>query len=147
AGNLYGTTIWGGVSNCSLVGCGTVFRLSKNGSNWVYTQLHVFNDLVNANGVWPGARPIVGPDGSLYGTTEYGGRTGGPCYIQDSPIQGCGTVYRLTPPTNGAQTGPWVETVVYRFRGAGGGVNGDGLFPLGDLVFDATGSIYGTTPI
>jgi hypothetical protein len=41
-GNLYGTAAYGGNLNntyCPL-GCGTVFRLSNQDSDWVFTTLH-----------------------------------------------------------------------------------------------------------
>jgi len=75
---------------------------------------------------------VFGPDGTLYGTTIYGG--GGSC------LGGCGTVYNLKPPPTACKTAlcPWTETILYRFT------NGqDGASPGGDLVFDQQGNIYG----
>jgi hypothetical protein len=72
AGNLYGTTWAGGYTggNCVVRGtCGTVFKLSKKGSGWVFTPLYNFQGV--PDGANPGARVIFGPDGSLYGTTGY----------------------------------------------------------------------------
>jgi hypothetical protein len=51
---------------------------------------------------------------------------------------GCGTVYELSPPT--ARGSPWTETVIYNFRG-----DKDGQLPVGDLVFDKNGNLYGAT--
>jgi uncharacterized repeat protein (TIGR03803 family) len=62
--------------------------------------------------------------GNLYGTTSAGGNTD--CR--------CGTVYQLTPSGNG-----WAEHVLYSFQG---GSDGDG--PLGGLIFDQSGNLYGT---
>ncbi len=49
AGNLYGTTAYGGTGNCvllgTLMGCGTVFELSppiQNGGKWTETVLYSF---------------------------------------------------------------------------------------------------------
>lgn len=41
AGNLYGTTSWGGDPSA---GCGTVFKLSPSNSNWTLTVLHAFTN-------------------------------------------------------------------------------------------------------
>ena len=74
------------------------------------------------------ARVIFGPDGSLYGTTYWGG--GYPCPAGN----GCGTVFKLTPParTSPAAMEGWTETVLYRFTGGS-----DGAYPyFGDLLFD-----------
>ena len=75
AGNLYGTASTGGNSSgaCSYrnpPGCGTVFKLSRKGSGWVFTPIYTFS---GPDGASPMARVIIGPDGSLYGTTIYGG--------------------------------------------------------------------------
>ena len=133
AGNFYGTASTGGntsgaCSNRNPHGCGTVFKLSRRGSDWVFTTLYTFSGPDGAN---PLARVIVGPDGSLYGTTSAGG----------SADQG--TVFNLRPPLVPCKTTscPWKETVLYNFHGSDGGQP-----TFGDLVFDAAGNIYGTTP-
>jgi uncharacterized repeat protein (TIGR03803 family) len=128
-GNLYGTTAWGG--SLSL---GTVFKLSHKDPGWDFTSLYSFQG--GADGISPGARLIIGPDGSLYGTTVMGGGDGcgGP---------GCGTVFKLQPSliVCGAPPCPWKETVLYRFTGGW-----DGSVPSsGALTFDQLGNIYGTT--
>jgi uncharacterized repeat protein (TIGR03803 family) len=80
AGNLYGTTIAGGSSNC---GCGVVFKLSpQTDGSWKYTLLHTF---VGSDGAQPDANLALGPDGKLYGTAATGGANGG------------GVVFQLTP--------------------------------------------------
>ena len=66
--------------------------------------------------------------GNLYSTTSAGGA--GNCNY------GCGVVFKLTP----AASGPWNESVLYSFLS-----NGDGVFPLSGLTFDAAGNLYGTT--
>jgi uncharacterized repeat protein (TIGR03803 family) len=70
-GTLYGTTQSGGTGSC-LNGCGTIFSLTS-GSPWVETVLYSFNH----NGNAPGAPVVFGDNGSLYGTTKFGGATGG----------------------------------------------------------------------
>ena len=135
AGNLYGTTVrGGGQGDCPAPGgCGSVFQLTYIGSNWIETLLHGFNGpydfgggpghFAATDGAYPYARAVIGPDGSLYGTT-HAGATG------DN-----GTVYQLTSSGSG-----WRETVLHRFTGGG-----DGGSPYGEVVFDQAGSLYGTT--
>ena len=122
AGNLYGITPNGG-----LKGGGVVFELTPPASGdgfWSETILHTFG--VGKDGLQPFGGIVFGPDGSLYGTTSYGG------------AQGAGTVFRLTPDA-GATSG-WTETILYSFK------NGtDGGYPYCTLAFDASGTLYGTT--
>jgi uncharacterized repeat protein (TIGR03803 family) len=70
AGNLYGTTVYGGST-----GCGVVYELSPNasGGGWQYTVLHQF---LGSDGCEPDANLTLGPDGNLYGTTATGGAGG-----------------------------------------------------------------------
>ena len=85
AGNFYGTTAGGGTA-----GYGTVFKLAQKGSGWVVTPLYSFAG--GNDGIGPVARAIVGPDGSLYGTTGGGGGTS--CTDGNGNIIGCGTVFK-----------------------------------------------------
>ena len=134
AGNFYGTASTGGntTGNCAIRnphGCGTVFQLSRKGSGWLLTPIYTFSGPDGSN---PQARVIVGPDGSLYGTTIYGGDANE------------GTVFNLRPPASACKSAlcPWTETVLHSFQGFT-----DGAEPtFGDLVFDGAGNIYGTTP-
>jgi uncharacterized repeat protein (TIGR03803 family) len=119
AGNLYGTAVYGGNSNC-VRGCGTVFQLAQVNGKWVYKVLHHFeND--GKDGYYPAANLIIDTAGNLYGTTADGGTSLG------------GTVFELMP----AQGGKWVEKILYSFSG--------GSEPLAPVVFDTQGSLYGTT--
>ncbi|HXM11915.1 MAG TPA: choice-of-anchor tandem repeat GloVer-containing protein [Terriglobales bacterium] len=70
AGNLYGTTQYGGQAGCSGAGCGTVFELSRAG---LQTVLSAFNV---SDGAVPTAGLILGPSGKLYGVTPSGGASG-----------------------------------------------------------------------
>jgi uncharacterized repeat protein (TIGR03803 family) len=83
AGNLYGTTQYGGGSGKCPAGCGVVFKLSpgKKGS-WTYSVLHRFTGGADGGEPWIG--PTIDSKGNLYGTTMFGG-TGG------------GVVFELTP--------------------------------------------------
>ena len=67
AGNLYGTTQFGGASPCSGLGCGTVFMVGKNGKVVV---LHTFTG--GADGSNPQAG-LIRNRANLYGTTPIGG--------------------------------------------------------------------------
>ena len=130
AGNLYGTAFYGGVQSChtsSGTGCGTVFRLSDNGSGWVFSPLYDFTGQGN-DGAYPAGKVVFGSDGSLYGTT-YGGGYGG-------------TVFNLKPsPTScKAVLCGWSHNVLYAFTGGS-----DGGAPEGGVVFDKAGNLYGTT--
>jgi len=137
AGNLYGTTQDGGTGGegyCASA-CGTVFKLARKGSGWVFYRLYSFKG--GSDGAYPRSRVVIGPDSSLYGTTSEGGEPGD-CY----QLPGCGTVFNLKPsPTRPASVlSPWLETVLYRFQGAP-----DGSYPNGELAFDKAGNLYGAT--
>lgn len=128
AGNLYGTAASGGKGGCRFGYCGTVFKLAHKGSGWVLSVLYSF---VGGNdGFQPMAPLAFGPDGSLYGTTLYGGH-------------GFGTVFKLQPPATACKSAlcPWTETQLYSFTGGSDG----GEPETGGLTFDAAGNIYGTT--
>ena len=127
AGRLYGVTGAGGVFNF-----GTVFKLVRSGSGWTLNTLYSFRG--DNDGVNPVARVTFGPDGALYGTTLRGGGNG-------CNGTGCGTVFKLKPPPSACKTAicPWNETILHAFA-----LN-DGNSPLGDLIFDVSGNIYGVT--
>jgi uncharacterized repeat protein (TIGR03803 family) len=159
AGNLYGTTIFGGASNA-----GTVFKLDVDGNE---TVLHSFG---GTDGESPYAGLIGDAAGNLYGTTLYGGASFGTVFKLDaggnetvlhtftgapdgaSPsaglisdatgnlygttglggLYGWGTVFKLDPAGN--------ETVLHSFTSGE-----DGAVPWGGLIRDAQGGLYGTT--
>jgi len=119
AGNLYGTTLEGG-TGCTNGGCGTVFKLARDGTK---STLHAFA------GGSDGADPqglVLDQAGNLFGFTAAGGGGGSPCSY------GCGTVFEIT--RNGT------EKVLYAFRGGS-----DGWYPLGAPVRDRKGNLYGVT--
>jgi uncharacterized repeat protein (TIGR03803 family) len=123
-GSLYGTTIYGGTSNCN---CGTVFRLTPPGPGqtaWTQTVLHSFQGYPN-DGEAPLASLTVDSQGNIYGTTLLGGP------------QQAGTVFELQNGGNGS----WTETVLHSFSIA------DGQFPYGSLTFDSNGNLFGTTAL
>ncbi len=88
AGNLYGTTNFGGAS-----GVGTVYKLTPSGT---FSVLYSFSG--SPDGAIPEGRLIADSAGNLYGTTLQGGTDCG---------AGCGTVFSITPNGTG--------TVLYSF--------------------------------
>ena len=85
AGTLYGTTPCGGAAQK-----GNVFKLSKSGNGWQYSSLYEFKG--GADGFDPLSSVAVDSDGTLYGTTSYGGSFAGICQGQ-----GCGVVWMIKP--------------------------------------------------
>jgi uncharacterized repeat protein (TIGR03803 family) len=74
AGNLYGTTYYGGTYGRP-DGYGTVFELTPlSGGGWTENVLYNFGN--GADGIHPRAGLIFDGAGSLYGTTYYGGTYG-----------------------------------------------------------------------
>jgi len=113
AGNLYGTTYYGGSGSC-VQGCGVVFKLDKNGNETVLYSFTGGADGSNPSGL------IQDWAGNLYGTTSNFGSSG------------FGTIFKLSKDAK--------ETVLYRFTGSG-----DGAYPVAPLAFDLVGNLYGTT--
>jgi uncharacterized repeat protein (TIGR03803 family) len=165
AGNLYGVTYAGGAGPNG--GNGTVFELSPSGSTWTeqvianisatYAGLAIkggnlygvgyasvfeltppggaglwnrftLHSFVAADAATQGSNPngtlVFDTSGNLYGTTYSGGK------------YGYGTVYKLTPGT--AQNKPWTEKLLAAFETGN-------AYPLGGIVFDGEGNIYGTS--
>jgi uncharacterized repeat protein (TIGR03803 family) len=123
-GNLYGTAQEGGDLTCGLqlVGCGTVFRVDANGSLRV---VHTFKG--GKDGSFPAAALLVGPDGSIFGTTLDGGA--GKC-TAESLDKGCGVIFKIT------KTGQY--SVLYTFTGGT-----DGAHPAAPLISDSSANLYG----
>ena len=145
AGNLYGTTGYGGAGNCVLLGtttgCGTVFELSppqQKGGAWTETILYSFQG--DQDGYVPHDDLVFDKQGNIYGATLFGGG-----YGHCNDFYGfCGTVFELIKPKT--KGGAWTEQVLHSFRGTDLNVlTGDGANPNGGLIFDAKGAIYGTT--
>jgi uncharacterized repeat protein (TIGR03803 family) len=124
AGNLYGTTYWGGNPNhCRATGggCGVVYEVNAAGTQ---TVLHSFSGL---DGEMPDTPLVRDGAGNLYGTTQLGGGSS-----QCSSEEGCGVVFKLD--TAGK------ETVLHNFTGGA-----DGCIPSQGLVMDNAANLYGTT--
>jgi uncharacterized repeat protein (TIGR03803 family) len=117
AGNLYGTTTYGGDLECGGYGCGTVFKLTAKGKEKV---LYRFGRNAS-DGRNPYAGLIFDNAGNLYGTTFDGG------------YYGYGTVFEVTAAGK--------EKILYSFDH----YRGDGLHPQAGLIFDNAGNLYSTT--
>jgi uncharacterized repeat protein (TIGR03803 family) len=119
AGNLYGTTIGGGI-----YAYGTVYELTpRTGGGWRQMILHNFED---ADGQEPRGGVILDGLGNLYGTTLHGGT-----FFN-------GVAFELSPQTDG----PWTEIVLHSFGGSG-----DGFIPDSGPIFDQAGNLDGTTDL
>lgn len=141
AGNLYGTTHFGGDEtspNClgssgagHPPGCGVVYKLTPAESGpWTQTVLYTFT--AGSDGAFPWAGVILDSSGNVYGTTV----TGGHAFSCNAGGGGCGVVFKLTP----TDKGPWTESILHAFTG-----HADGNQLLGGLTFDAGGNLYGVT--
>ncbi|MBZ5574165.1 MAG: hypothetical protein LAO09_20050 [Acidobacteriia bacterium] len=117
AGNLYGTTLGGGV-----YGYGVVFKGTPNADGSLTGQvLHHFTG--GKDGGDPFAPVVLDAGGNLYGTTWGGG------------ANGYGVVFKLSP----GQGGKWKEQVLHTFAGNAA------RNPYAGVILDAAGDLYGTT--
>ena len=125
AGNLYGTTAFGGLSPTSRLG--TVFKLAPPAAGqtqWVQQILYSFSEYAS-DGQNPSGTLVMDAQGNLFGATEYGG-------------SGYGTVFEVSPPVPG-QTA-WTEKILFAFDGAA-----SGKYPVAGLAVGPRGTLYGTT--
>ncbi|HEY3638360.1 MAG TPA: choice-of-anchor tandem repeat GloVer-containing protein [Rhizomicrobium sp.] len=119
AGNLYGTTSEGGIAG------GTVFKLAPDGTE---TPLYSFSG--GSDGGSPSGSIAMDSAGNIYGATQQGGDAS--CV---TPVGGgCGTIFKVT--SSGS------ETTLHIFEGSKAG---DGNDPVGGIVADSAGNLYGTT--
>lgn len=158
-GNVYATTNIGGA-----YGFGAVVELVNSPDGWTETDLYSFTG--GTDGGYPYAGLIFDQAGNLYGTTSaYGSSNHNPGTIfeltpsnggwtfnliygdggtwssltmdaaGDLYGQGNNAVFKLT-----RSSGSWTYTPLHNFTGGS-----DGLAPIGSVVFDAHGNLYGTT--
>jgi len=125
-GNLYGTTQYNGVSS-SMIG-GTVYKLTPGKKKWAFRLLHTFNGK-NGDGIEPYGTMAVDASGNVFGATSLGGA---------SECQGtknyCGTVFEIS-----LSGSTYTETVLWSFNET------DGEHPMGGVILDKSGNVYGTT--
>jgi uncharacterized repeat protein (TIGR03803 family) len=142
AGNLYGTTVYGGNGYCdNRQGCGTVWKLTPSGGEYTEEVLRSFHSgpqLVGCcfsirlpNHPWAGV--VLDSSGNLYGTTAYGGSSS---YCTEKgksgKQQGCGSLFELLRrPKSYKNEILWVFTLA------------DGAHPMTGLILDS-GNFYGT---
>jgi uncharacterized repeat protein (TIGR03803 family) len=104
------------------VGSSIVFELSPNGNGgWSPTVIHTFASRYHAQGT-----PVLDKAGKLYGTASPRKRSTN------------GMVYKLSP----GKKGTWAYKILYSFEGW---QSGDGYDPVGGVVLDMAGNVYGTT--
>jgi uncharacterized repeat protein (TIGR03803 family) len=167
AGNLYGTTTYGGIEPRTS-GYGVVYKVTKSGK---YSVLHTFRS--GNNGSNPFAGVIRDSAGNLYGTTDVGGKSDrGVVYSISSageyavlyrfqggkdgenPLAGlvrdaAGNLYGTTLYGGASNAGVVYrldtvgnETVLYSFTGGADGGN-----PVNGVTLDSSGNLYGTTSV
>jgi uncharacterized repeat protein (TIGR03803 family) len=165
AGNLYGTTSTRGLNSK-----GAVFKLSPSGSGWNLSPIYSFEG--QGLGSVPYSGLATDAHGNLYGSTVQGGQYNAGIAFELSPL-GDGWTYSListfvaagpvAPPVFDAagnlyfaceecghdgydvkltdNNGVWSSTLLHGFGGGGDGATS----PVGSLVLDAGGNIYGMT--
>jgi hypothetical protein len=164
AGNLYGTTYYGGSKgNC------VVFELSPVKKGWKETVLYRFSGTDGAN---PANGLILDPKGNLYGTTLNIIVGGDSIVFELSPSEGLWTeqmIYSVNPDVVGLPNGLTMDgdgsifgttnfTVFELSPDGSGGWNPtlihifadgpkDGAYALGTLALDQAGSLYGVTEL
>jgi uncharacterized repeat protein (TIGR03803 family) len=128
AGNLYGTTQFGGDFFC---GCGIVYQLKPAaGGKWRETTLYNFLGISRGGSdvSFPGSDVFLDASGNIFGT----GTGGGDASCND----GCGGVFELVAQGDGS----YQEQVLHVFAGGR-----DGADPFGGVLLDSEGNLYGTT--
>jgi uncharacterized repeat protein (TIGR03803 family) len=164
AGNLYGTTVYGG-HGCEPSGCGTVFKLAPSGR---YKVLHFFKG-AGQDGQSPETGLIRDKEGNLYGSARDGNggcgsvfkitskRTYSLLHVFGADPDGCGPASTLTMDAQGNLYGTTsgggvgygtvfklapdgTETILYSFQGGN-----DGSAPWAGVIFDKAGNLYGAT--
>jgi uncharacterized repeat protein (TIGR03803 family) len=119
-GNLYGTTSDGGT-----FGYGTVFKISPTGK---LSAIYSFcKESYCTDGQYPQAGLVQGSDGTLYGTTPYGGPGGS------------GNIFGITP------AGKLTTLHLFCLQKNGQGFCADGADPQAGLVLASDGNLYGVT--
>jgi uncharacterized repeat protein (TIGR03803 family) len=144
AGNLYGTTVYGGRGNCNAdLGCGTIWKLTPSGGEFTEKILRSFQSGPGVIGCCfsirspynPWAGVVLDSSGNIYGMTEYGGSSSYCTEKGKGQKSGCGVLFELArrPKKTGYEMElPWI------FSWA------DGAHPVTSLILDG-GNFYGTT--
>jgi len=118
AGDLFGTTLYGGKFNG-----GTVFQLKAANGKFTYHVIHGFATSASSAYYPYGGLVVDSKTGYLYGTTYNGGT-----------VWNAGSVYQLR-----LISGKWFFTVIYNFLG-----DSLGQYTESGLTMDANGNLFGT---
>ena len=127
AGNLYGTTTYGGGGSCyndPNIGCGLIYQLVPPASGSEWTEIPVWRFRGGVDGGYPGSLLVY--DAHLWGVTGAGGT--GSC------TGGCGYLFRLEAPTS--PEGVWSKTVLFDFPASN--------YVCRISAVDKEGNFYGT---
>src|SRR5258708_4997026 len=112
-------------ANCSQIAFLVLAVSLLAGNAFATAEKVAYSFLGFSDGANPNGGLVADAAGNLYGTTV-GGGTGK-----------AGTIFELSPPATAG--GAWTETVLHNFQDT------DGQFPLGALIIDKVGNLYGTT--
>ena len=96
-------------------------------AEWKEKVLYSFQD--GSDGNTPAGGVVFDKAGNLYGATSYNSSCGN--------LLNCGAVFELS-----LRHGAWVETTLHDFQGH---AHHDGGAPVGGVILDASGNVYGTT--
>jgi uncharacterized repeat protein (TIGR03803 family) len=120
-GNMYGTTSGGGGAS----GLGTIWKYTPSAG---LTTLFTFSGSTSPsnNGYEPKSRLVIDGQGTLYGSTYYGGND----FNFANGQYGWGTLFKLS------SSGQFTE--LYQFSGP------DGANPVGTELIDSQGNVWGT---
>ena len=137
AGAVYGMTHQGGTGLCTdmaakIIGCGTIYKLTPpaySRTGWTHSVIHTFN---GPDGAYPQSGLIMDASGSLFAAASGGGP------VSYGMVGGYGLVFKLAPPSSTQRY--WTETVLYNFD-----VETTGTRPIGELVRDSAGRLFGVT--
>jgi uncharacterized repeat protein (TIGR03803 family) len=121
-GNLYGTAWMGGAN-----GVGTVYELPAGSHTITALVSFAAGGTLSPTGETPEGTPVVDGNGNIYGTTSDGGDGS------------WGTLFEITAASIAAGN-PTITTLCW----FGGGLADDGT-PIGGLLMDGSGNLYGTT--
>ena len=126
AGNLYGTTEYGGslAAGDSGQGGGAAFELTPSPAGYSENILYEFQGPANGDGYFPQCALIPDRNGNLYGTASFGGSGSN------------GILLKLS-----RAMGHYNESILYSFAGSGS----DGAHPYSSLIAGRFGSMSGTT--
>ena len=120
SGNLYGIA----TGNSTLCDCDVIFKLSPQSGAWVQSVLYTTDYPTDYE---PIGSLTLDSAGNLYGFT--------------SAAVNCGGIFQLSAPVSGGTS--WTETEIFQFPSTRN--DPDLCAPIGSLVLDKSGNLYGAT--